>query len=365
MEENKTTKNVKEKYILSKNKYTIKGINEVEYQLIDVLKLICAILIIAIHCEIASSEENNVQWYVLHVIFRVAVPFFFIVSGFLFGKKYMKDRKKLKENSIMQIKRLLIPFVFWAFVTILYVIASNPIMLQQNILILLLKLVRLTLFNGWHLWFVLALIVAIGMEYIFLKKNKMKLAIILSIVLYMIALLGNSYYFLIEGTPIQGLMDKLLSAFLRVRNGIFIGFPLFTLGICVAFQENKIEKLKRKRLYLALLIFTITQVIEATFIRGKHYIDDHSVFISSVFMATVLLMLCIRYKNLKLKINTVILRNLSTGIYYIHYPLMGYISILFPFITSWEKFGVTVIGGILLITVLLKWNNKYINLLIK
>ena len=194
----------------------------------------------------------------------------------------------------------------------------------------------------------------------------MRIAIILSIVLYIIALIGNSYYFLIENSDIKKIWDILFKIILVFRNGIFVGFPLFTIGILVAYKEKDIKNISKYKLYVSLIIFVITQIVEAIFIRGKNYKDDHSLFLSTIFIATILLMICIIYSNIRVKrINTVLLRNLSTGIYYIHFPICRYIRYFIPDINLWILFVVTIVLSIALNMILLKINNKYINLLIK
>lgn len=339
--------------------------NKDKYELIDIMKFICAIFVVGIHAGIMSDKDSVFEWQFLNVVFRLAVPFFFIASGFLFGKKYLKNKNKLKENSINQIKRLIIPFIFWSLVLLPWVI-TQEIRFTGNILLFIYRILRLNLFNGYHIWFVLALAVAICMEYIFLKKNKVKYAIILSIILYMIALCGNSYYFLIKGTPIQPIIDFIIRIFTMVRNGIFVGFPLFTVGIVVSFYENKIYKISNKKLFIALIFFTITQILESAFIMGKQYIDDHSTFVSIIFVATIILMLCIKNKNFKLKkINSVTLRNLSTGIYFMHIPIIRYLCLVMPNLGNWNKFFIMIFASIIIELLLLKINNKYINMLIK
>lgn len=335
------------------------------YELIDIMKFVCAIFVIAIHSGIVKYESGTTQWYIINVLLRLAVPFFFIASGFLFGKKYLYNKEKLKENSIKQVKRLIKPYIFWVIIIIPYIIYANKL-LKGNLIVSILKLFRLIIFNGYHMWFILALIVAICMEYMFLKKNKVKLAVFFSVILYSIALLGNSYYFLIEGTLIQNFIDVIIKIFTMVRNGIFVGFPLFTIGICVALHEKEIYKISNKKVYLFLLIFIITQILEASFIRGKNYKEDHSLFISIIFIATLLLIICIKTKNIRFKkINTVLLRNLSTGIYYMHFPIIKYMSLLIPSIGYIEIFLITTIITIIINIILLRINNKYINLFIK
>lgn len=193
-----------------------------KYEMIDILKFIFAIFVVGIHTHIMSNPENTYQWYILHIFFRMAVPFFFISSGFLFGKKYIKNKENLKEISKMQIKRLLIPFIFWMLVSLPYVIITTT---GNNIFEIILKILKDVIFYPWDaLWFILALIVAIGLEYFFLKKKKIKLALSIGIILYCICLLGNSYYFLLEGTPLQNIMDGYIQIFETTRNGLFEAF---------------------------------------------------------------------------------------------------------------------------------------------
>ena len=51
------------------------------YELIDIMKFVCAIFVIAIHSGIVKYESGTTQWYIINVLLRLAVPFFFIASG--------------------------------------------------------------------------------------------------------------------------------------------------------------------------------------------------------------------------------------------------------------------------------------------
>lgn len=57
-----------------------------EYNCIDILKLIMAFFVIAIHSEL-SSITSGVCKDILNIIFALAVPYFFITSGFLLFRK--------------------------------------------------------------------------------------------------------------------------------------------------------------------------------------------------------------------------------------------------------------------------------------
>ena len=62
------------------------GTNKKNYNFIDILKFLFMLCVIAIHCHI-ELIFGRAGWYILHCIFRLAVPFFFIASGFFFAAK--------------------------------------------------------------------------------------------------------------------------------------------------------------------------------------------------------------------------------------------------------------------------------------
>lgn len=334
------------------------------YNLIDIFKFFCAIFVVGIHAGIVNDSNSSIQWYVLHILFRIAVPFFFISSGFLFGRKFKNNKENLKEIAKNQVKRLSIPFIFWMIVSLPYNIITTE---GSNILIIILKLIRKIIFYPWGaLWFVLAVMVAIGIEYFFLKKDKLNLALILSAILFIIALLGNSYYFVLDGTPLKTLMDLYRKVCISTRNGIFVGFPIYTVGVYIAQKENIIENFKKHKLYIGLSLAVIIQICEVTFIRNHNYADDHSLFFTTIFIVAILLMLCIKYKNINCKkIDTKLLRNLSTGIYFMHSPILRYTVLVKDDVNNWVMFIGTVILTISISLVLYKVDNKYINNVIK
>ncbi len=336
------------------------------YVWIDIIKLICAVFIVGIHTEVLNNKEDTIQWYMMHLLFKLAVPFFFVCSGFLFGKKYLENPADLKKISKKQIKRLLIPFIFWMLVSLPYEIITT--VKEEKVFIIVIEIIKKAIFYPWGaLWFLLAVIVAIIIEYFFLKKNKLNWAMVLSIFLFVFGLLGNSYYFVIKGTVFQKVMDMYTNIFITTRNGIFVGFPLFTLGICIAQKEEWIKTIAKPKLYILLGIALILQIGEVTFIRNKAYADDHSLFITTIAMVASVLTLCIRYQYVTFqKLNTKLLRNMSTGIYFMHSPVNRYFMLLqIPNISNIERFLVVLAITIVIWLILYKINCKYINYIIK
>ena len=90
-----------------------------------VMGFLCACMIVLIHCTTRPSlDPNQWQWWVVNLFgadgfCRIAVPYFFVASGFFLvgkiheGGWYFTAVKK-------RIRTLLIPFVVWAFIGIAF-----------------------------------------------------------------------------------------------------------------------------------------------------------------------------------------------------------------------------------------------------
>lgn len=334
--------------------------------LIDFLKLFFAICVVGLHTGIMQNEESNFQWYIMHGIFRLAVPFFFVCSGFFLGlKMYQANTVEEGINKIkIYIKRLIIPFIVW-------LIIALPIQIYNyrtnSLIITIIKIVRRVFFYPWGaLWYILALIVATIIIVPFYKKNKIKSAVVLGGVLYFFALLCNNYYFVIEGTAFQKIVDIYLKIFVSGRNGIFVGLFFVSMGVYIAERTNKGIKLSGVKSTILLVISYILLVIEIFLIKGNTYKDDHGLFIMLMIVVPQLLICSM---NVKASLDTRIIRNYSVGIYFMHAFIIGMIKILL------EKYNINIGSqllfcsaltiSIVLLTILYKIDNKQINKIIK
>ena len=63
---------------------------------IDIFRVIAAIFIIAIHTSPFCSYNAWADFILTRVIARIAVPFFFMTSGFFLISRYQYSTKKLK-----------------------------------------------------------------------------------------------------------------------------------------------------------------------------------------------------------------------------------------------------------------------------
>ena len=327
------------------------------YTLIDYAKLFFAVCIVVIHTDVFLSTRLS-SWMILHGISRLAVPFFFITSGFFFGKKLLKS-KNIKQDLVKYCKRLFVPFCFWLILDYyhLYSIVNGT----GN---LFLKTIQYLIFcpSGARSY-VLALLVSVPIVTFFYKKDKLKLLWFISIFLYFFALLCNSYYFLIDSTPFKIVIDKYMEIAITGRNGIFFALFFVTSGVIISKYENKINfKINNILLPIFYLIF----IVEILLIKGSSYLDDHSLFISFLFLIPSLLIFTLQFISKK---DTTKIRNYSTGIYFSHrFILICLTLILLLFNITLSNiiiFFIVIVIDVLLLTVLYKIDNRWINKVIK
>ena len=332
------------------------------YICVDYLKLFFCFCVVGIHAEIFFDFNNTFDYLIYHALFRQAVPFFFVATGFFLGIKLFKTSNLKEKNVIINkyIKRLLIPYLFWLLLGGITVFT----MFDGNIVIRIIKFLRMALLSPWSaLWYIWAIIIflLIYKALINLTKDRLnhKILLIISIVLYGFALLCNNYYFVIENTFIQRIVDLYLKVFVTPRNGIFVSIFLI-IGLVFAKYEDKFKKVNNKYIYIATLVSLIVLFVETYLIRNKSFMDDRSLYISFIFYIPLLFFVVSKYKSNK---NTSMLRNLSTGIYFMHCRTISIIK--YFLVNNYIVYLLTILIDILVLLLLYKLDNKYINKLIK
>ncbi len=125
---------------------------------LDVLKLVLALLVVALHIFPVSKMtglSGLISYEMASGITRIAVPTFFIVSGYLLRNK-LEDKNYLKKYC----KRILLLYVVWQLIylpDLLYHYHINWFSTKA----LIYKLI----YGYWHLWYLLASIVGVVLLY--------------------------------------------------------------------------------------------------------------------------------------------------------------------------------------------------------
>ncbi len=184
---------------------------------VDLVKLLCAFLILMIHVKPFQTDIDLLgfgpfNFWIVQGICRVAVPFYFVSSGFLLFRKsdlYPPNGQRIKG------------FAF------------------KNLRLLGTWFVLLIVGEQYQLWFIGSLVFAVIILTFLLKKEvPLRILVLLAVVFFAVGLIGDAYSFLLEPLRAYSIPKVLLDAYETVfhstRNGMFFGFVFVLMGALFA-----------------------------------------------------------------------------------------------------------------------------------
>ncbi|MBR2614407.1 MAG: acyltransferase family protein [Clostridia bacterium] len=93
-----------------------------QYKAIDLAKFVCAILIIILHTAPFASYSKVLTVGFRNIITIIAVPFFFVASGFIAFKKIDGKSGKEQTNYVLKhLKRIVIMYLIWSAIYFVFV----------------------------------------------------------------------------------------------------------------------------------------------------------------------------------------------------------------------------------------------------
>lgn len=172
-----------------------------EIKIIDCIKFIYAICIVGIHTEPFVNINNAVNFIFSNIIFRLAVPFFVVCSGYFIGRRsdYKKDMVlPNKQYFVAQVLKLIKLYALWSFIY-LGISIINWIEIKWFSLFSFIDfgIACFTKGSYYHLWYLLSMIYALPIVYFILKIFNIKWIKVVTVILYAIQLLCYSYHFLL------------------------------------------------------------------------------------------------------------------------------------------------------------------------
>ena len=249
-------------------------------------------------------------YFVTRFLFRLAVPFFFVSSGY-FLRLSLEKGKSIKTYCF----RLLKPLIVFE---LLNTVAEEYASIESGTSVLssIIDAVRHVLFYPYGaMWFLQACIVGSLLLYSFYRRKRMHMGLAIGVLLYSFALICNNYYFLIADIPIlQNVVIGYMNTFISARNGLFVGFLFLMLGYFV----KDLQRCKKQILLVLMLVLTAIYIFEIVLTYEKEYLDD-----GALYLTHIVLLPCMMALLLQVRVNmnnqfSLLLRNLSTGIYMLH-----------------------------------------------
>ena len=225
---------------------------------IDNFKWIAALLVAANHTSPLESVNGTADFLLTRVLARIAVPFFFMVTGYfvLSANTQTKVFRSIKKTAKLYLGATLLylPIQVYKFVQSMDNIMpeaeqAGGLAIQQAQSaeavighgLRITDLLQAVLFDGtyYHLWYLPAVILGLLIVTVLLKYIPGQ-ALPVTIVLYGFGLLGDSYYGITEKIlPLKTMYDGIFTVFSYTRNGLFMA-PLFLLlGWKVACKQQR------------------------------------------------------------------------------------------------------------------------------
>lgn len=204
------------------------------YTGIDRFRFLSALLIIAIHTSPLLSFSETGNFVLTRIVARVAVPFFFMTSGFFLLSGYSRNRERL----IDFIKKT---GLIYGIAILIYIPVNiyNGYFTKDGMVP---KLIQDLVFNGtfYHLWYLPAAILGGTIAWCLVRKFGYPKALTGALLLYLIGLFGDSYYGLAECIPgVRSFYQLVFQVSDYTRNGIFFAPVFFVLGGLMARQSSK------------------------------------------------------------------------------------------------------------------------------
>lgn len=228
------------------------------YGWLDRFRLVAALLVIAIHTSPLTVFSEDADFFFTRVLARVAVPFFFMLTGhFTLGPLFFSDpavtpcpphfpkenrRRAPKQGadapcglgskpvSLSMLKPGLVKLCLLYGLSVLLYLPLG-IYAGHYKKLTLGEALKMLLFDGtfYHLWYFPACILGVLLVSLLCRFFSLKCVTIISALLYIVGLLGDSYFGLTEKVPfLHTAYAAMFQIFSYTRNGIFLA-PLFLL----------------------------------------------------------------------------------------------------------------------------------------
>lgn len=240
-----------------------------QYTSIDLFKFIFAIVVVMIHTTPFMDVSEIHSWYFSNTFCNIAVPFFFVASGFLFFDKLDGNRENEKQRLKKYIGHIFKMYVVWCIIwlpwKVLYFkqVGVTPAVLIEYIRNLIL------VSGGDGLWYLVALLLSVVVTYwLYTRVQSPKVIVAIATIPYVIGIAISSWYGVFGN---NFAVDWYYKIFVTVENGLMFGLMFTSVGMYIAKMRPKIN---RKKDIISCFICFIVLVIEAVFINKMGYNKD-------------------------------------------------------------------------------------------
>lgn len=251
---------------------------------IDEFRFIAAFLVILAHVGPLANINSTANYILTDIISRIAVPFFFMVTGYFVLSKGLEN-KELFNQYIKKIVKLYILVILIFLPFNIYKGDFNNLNIIEGI--------KAIFLDGtfYHLWYFPSLILGLYITRFILQKIPKNFQAIMVIFLYIIGLLGDSYYGLtLQNTFLLNIYNVIFSVFSYTRNGLFLTPIFLYMGYKLSSNQKPITLSKNTVFFI--LSFSL-MIFEGLILKNFNYSRHTSMYIMLIpTMYFLLTLLC-------------------------------------------------------------------------
>lgn len=291
----------------------------INYKLLDLIKFICAFLVIGIHTRPFQTVSDVADKLFYYDISNYAVPFFYACTGYFLIVK--QQNKSVHEKICFRVKKVLRLYVIWSIIY-LPLAFCGWIIEGNREAVYLLRCLRNFIFVGdnfysWALWYLNGLIFALIFIDLLLRKFSIKQIVNFGSVMYVLGIILTMFEGHLDKLPmiVSAAVKLYFAVFVTTRNGLFQSLVFVSIGMLVA----EIEKLGKLRIgsgsIIAAALMYLTK-IATSLIGGGQYFSKILDLPTFFFLFAVVISVCKKIDlNGKFYVR---LRNWSETIYFVH-----------------------------------------------
>lgn len=255
------------------------------YNNLDILKYISAILIVILHLRPFINYSNELDITFNNIITRICVPIFFLITGYFVAKKennnpdyikgYIKNMIPLYLAWSLIYIPVIIGTIIWQFPVIsTYIPEINiPIYLLIPLIIIAIPLIIIIvlIYTGvyYHLWYFPAVMLSLLVLSKWKKKYDIKYLLALSFVLLLFG--ATETYYGILPLSIKQLINYYYNIFFTTRNFLFFGLFYIVLGYYMGGKK----RLYSKYCFLKLIICFLFLIFEAVLLHDTNRLNSN------------------------------------------------------------------------------------------
>lgn len=354
------------------NKMSTTDIKKKEYPGLDVLRIICAVLVVTIHFAPFGPWESvqPLNYRFVQYFSRDAVPLFFMMSSFFFFKRVINDGRIDMKESMLKCFLYFKQYLLWT-VIYLFMIIKNYTHGRETIA----ELIRDFFFGGsyFHLWFMPALIIGLMIVSCLYKYGlSSKKIFVISVLFYIIGLLGQSYYGLLNVVRenvswFASLSEMYFKIFDTTRNGLFEGTLFASLGLMLSEQEkSKSENISASRLkyIIAVIVLLIINIAEVELVSKFSLAREADFYIMTPVICWFIFKLAASYRlpdtytddqYKAYKKRSYYIRNITMLVYFIQIYVGMFIKDGQNFITHQDGSSYYLFPPVLIVSMIVAW----------